>query len=336
VSDAGRSDVASTSGDAAARVSIVVPAFNRERYVGATLDSVLGQSLAAWELVVFDDGSTDGTADVARQYADADPRIRLVQGLNGGVAAARNRGLAATDPRSEYVIFLDSDDLWEPDALATLVDVLDAHPEWSSCHALASSIDGDGHKLLGDDLAARLRKRNGFRGGRRVDVAPDEPTTFGDLTCDNWVHSPGAHLIRRDVVARIGGFDVETDPADDWDMAIRVSREGDIGFVDRPILRWRRHADTLTNTSPRWRRAYFRVRTKMLIDSSNTAEQAEAARLAFIDTCRSTWRTASRQARAGEYRDALEQSGRALYQSAAYLRARGCLYARRALRLLRR
>ena len=79
------------------RVSVVVPTFNAEAYVRSTLDSVLAQTFEDWELVVFDDGSTDGTFEVASSVAGADDRVLAVRGANEGVAAARNRGFAATD-----------------------------------------------------------------------------------------------------------------------------------------------------------------------------------------------------------------------------------------------
>lgn len=263
------------------RISIVVPAYNRERYLGPTLDSVLTQTFSAWEVVVFDDGSTDGTMGVAERYAAAHPRIRCAGGPNEGVASARTRGFRLTDPRSEFVIFLDSDDLWLPDTLETLVGVLEAHPGYSSSHGTACCVDADGRPIAGDDLEDRARERVGIRGGRLQTLAFDLPTTFAELAWHNWILTPGTHLIRRAVLERVGGFDPATDPADDWDMAVRVSRHGDIGFVDRPVIRWRRHPHTLTMTSPRWKRAYFLAREKMLRDPENTPEQRRVARAAY-------------------------------------------------------
>jgi glycosyltransferase involved in cell wall biosynthesis len=119
-------------GGSAPRVSVVIPAYNGERYLGATLDGVLNQSIGDWEVVVFDDGSGDASADIAASYAAADNRIHCVRGPNQGPAQARNRGFAATDGHSEFVIFLDHDDVWEPDTLERLVDALDARPGYVS------------------------------------------------------------------------------------------------------------------------------------------------------------------------------------------------------------
>jgi GT2 family glycosyltransferase len=307
--------------DDAPRVSVVIPAYNRARYLRPTIESVMAQTFTAWEIVVFDDGSTDGTRDVAASYAAADPRISVAHGPNGGVAAARNRGFTRTDAEAEFVIFLDSDDLWEPDALETLVGVLDEHPEYAAAHCLARCVDDQGEPIPGDDLEEQTRDRHGFRDGHLVRVPPDEPTTFGELVYHNWIVTPGTQLLRRDVVARVGGFDPETDPADDSDLAIRVSRYGDVGFVDRPLLRWRRHPDTLTNTSARWGAAALRVRAKTLTDPSNTPAQLQAMRLAYLYGVGSMLRDGRDAASRRSYRAALHQGLRAVNLYQAYVRA---------------
>jgi hypothetical protein len=219
------------------------------------------------------------------------------------------------------VIFLDSDDLWEADALETLVGALDAHPEYVSSHCLARCIDRSGRPLAGDDLVRRSRERKGYKGGHLVSADPTAPTAFGDLAYHNWVLTPGTQLIRRTIATRVGDFDPATDPADDWDLAVRVSRQGDIAFVDRPLLLWRRHDNTLTNTSPRWGRAYLRVRNKMLTDRSNTADQTRSARLAYVNTALSTWREAREALARRAYREVVRQTAKALHQYQTYLRA---------------
>jgi len=299
----------------------VVPVYNRERYLAAAMQSVQAQTLPSWELIVHDDGSSDGTVDVARRYAAADRRIKVSRGPNVGVAAARNRGFAATDRRSEFVIFLDSDDMWEPDALETLVAVLDAHPAFSSAHSIARCIDAEAAPLPGDDLPERARRRMGYRAGRVVPIGVDEPTTFAEMVVHNWVMTPGTHLVRRRVAEQVGPFDVTTDPADDWDMAIRISRVGDIGFVDRPLLLWRRHGDTLTNTSLRQRRAYFAVRQRTLSFPGNTAEQAELARLSFRAANLAAVRQARDRIAEHRFADAVRDAARAAQQYLLYLGA---------------
>jgi teichuronic acid biosynthesis glycosyltransferase TuaG len=98
-------------------VSVITPTFNSALTIGATISSVLQQDYPSWEMLVVDDASTDGTADIVRGFAAREPRIRVqVQTTNQGAAAARNR--AITMARGRYLAFLDSDDLWEPGKLS--------------------------------------------------------------------------------------------------------------------------------------------------------------------------------------------------------------------------
>lgn len=102
------------------QVSIIIPVFNGEKYLCQCIDSVLAQQYADWELLLVDDGSTDGSAAICHSYA-ADPRIVVVLEPNSGAAAARNKGIAMA--RGEWVAFADSDDWMEPDMLGSMVDM---------------------------------------------------------------------------------------------------------------------------------------------------------------------------------------------------------------------
>jgi glycosyltransferase involved in cell wall biosynthesis len=108
-------------------VSVIMPAFNVEPYVGDAIRSALAQTYPDFELIVVDDGSKDGTADVVRSLAREDKRVKLVQQANRGLAGARNSALRAS--RGEFFALLDSDDLWEPEFLAEQMAILEAHPE---------------------------------------------------------------------------------------------------------------------------------------------------------------------------------------------------------------
>ena len=143
---------------ASPRVSIVIPAYNSAAFLRRTLDGVFAQSFSEWELVIYDDGSSDDTVRLCEAVADGDDRVRVVRGTNGGVASARNRGFAATTPTSEFVIFLDHDDLWEPEMLGTLVEILDAEPRYVSAHTTARGLDEAGQRLPDDDLADPHRR----------------------------------------------------------------------------------------------------------------------------------------------------------------------------------
>ncbi|MET0578198.1 MAG: glycosyltransferase [Ilumatobacteraceae bacterium] len=303
------------------RISVVVPAYNRERFLGPTIDSIVGQTMSGWELVVVDDGSTDGTLGVGQRYADADERVRVLSGPNGGVARARNRGFDATDVHSEFVVFLDSDDIWDPDALATLAAALDAHPEYVSVYGLARCIDAEGRPIPGDDLEEWMRARKALTADGLVPLGAEDPMTFAGLVAHNWGVTPGTNLIRRSVIEQVGLFDPDTDPCDDWDMAIRVSRQGQVGFVPHPVLWWRRHDDTLSETSPRLRQAHLRVRRNTFIWPGNTPEQRRLAGLAYRKMCRDSLRTAWGHVGDGQLRRSARPVAKAALGYLEYLRA---------------
>ena len=106
-------------------VSVIVPAYNAEKYLGKALDSLIAQNYKNWQAIVVDDGSTDGTLDLCRKYAEKDKRICVVTKENGGVSSARNAGLAKAC--GEYICFLDADDFLEPSFIEVLLCAVSAY-----------------------------------------------------------------------------------------------------------------------------------------------------------------------------------------------------------------
>jgi glycosyltransferase involved in cell wall biosynthesis len=301
-------------------ISIVITTYNSQDYLAQTLDSVLAQTCSDWELVISDDGSRDGTVAVADCYSTNDRRIRVLQGRHGGVAANRNQGFAATNRASEFVIFLDGDDLWEPDALETLSGILCNHPEYVSVHSICRCIDSHGRPVVGDDIQIVLSARNGYKGGTVRRLRADEPTTFAELALFNWICTPGLHLIRREVLEKVGAFDPNTAPCDDWDMWLRLSRHGPIGFIERPLLLWRRHQASLSFNS-KWHRPYYNTRQKMLADPSNSPEQTRFVRRGFIDAIAATLAQSKTQLRQRRPFAATKHLAKASLESLLFLRA---------------
>jgi len=105
-------------------ISVIIPVFNTEKYLAEAIESVLSQTLKPSEIIVVDDGSTDGSADIARKFL---PAIRLIQQPNSGIASARNTGIKAST--GDYLAFLDADDLWNHKKLELQVEFLKNHPE---------------------------------------------------------------------------------------------------------------------------------------------------------------------------------------------------------------
>jgi glycosyltransferase involved in cell wall biosynthesis len=125
-------------------ISVIIPAYNAERFLRATLASVQAQSYRNVEIVVVDDGSTDATAKIAEEAAQADHRICIIHQPNLGVAAARNQGLA--EAKGEFIAPLDADDVWHPLNLALQVEALNkANPDVAVSYAWFLTIDAHGN-----------------------------------------------------------------------------------------------------------------------------------------------------------------------------------------------
>lgn len=123
-------------------VSVIMPAYNAQRTVGEAIESVLRQTFGDFELIVIDDGSTDGTADVIEGYA-ADPRIRFLKNpRNSGVSATRNYGIR--EAVGEWIAFLDSDDLWREDKLELQLGLLEKYPDAALTYTASSFISSEG------------------------------------------------------------------------------------------------------------------------------------------------------------------------------------------------
>lgn len=125
-------------------VSIITPCYNGEKYIAQTIRSVLAQTYGDWEMLIVDDGSSDNSADIVRDFMAQEPRIRLLQQENAGSAAARNAGIRAAQGR--YLALLDADDLWEPEFLARQLEFMESHDAVCVCCAYYC-IDEEGKEV---------------------------------------------------------------------------------------------------------------------------------------------------------------------------------------------
>jgi glycosyltransferase involved in cell wall biosynthesis len=244
------------------RVSVVIPAYNAGRFLRWTIESVQAQTIGDWELVVVDDGSSDDTADIACRVAEGDPRVRVISQPNAGVASARNRGLAGSTARTEHVIFLDADDVWEKDALESLLRALNTNPQAVAASGLSRHIDTRGRPIEPGEMETWGRHRLGLVGKRLVEWPMNQPTTFEVLVYRNRIYTPGQLLIRRSALELAGPFDPATSPCEDWDMSLRLSLLGEIAFLDKVVLDWRRHDPTTSSTSRTTHRASSTTRPR--------------------------------------------------------------------------
>jgi glycosyltransferase involved in cell wall biosynthesis len=214
------------------QVTVIIPTYNRARFLGEAIKSVLDQQLSDFELIVVDDGSTDTTPELLR--AISDPRLHSISQPHRGISPAMNAGIRCT--RGQYVARLDSDDLWMPDTLATLVGVLERRSDIGVAHAMGQIIDADGN-LLPDTLGIPER----FPGNSLRSLLYD------DCICNV------AMVARRSCFDRAGPYDESLIANEDWDMRLRLARHCSFCFVDRVLARVRWHDDNFTGLrSPRF------------------------------------------------------------------------------------
>ena len=300
----------------APRISIVVPAYNSATFLAATLASAGAQTFRDWEMVVVDDGSPDDSAAIAGEFSRRDSRIRLVRQNNQGVAHARNRGLAETNPRSEFVIFLDGDDVWQPAALATLLAALENQPQAVGAHSIARELDDRNQPCQAGKLEQQLRRRLALNGRRVEELPPTAPTTFGALLVNCWIVTPGVCLLRRSFLERTDGFRQTMTPSEDWEFWLRLTRLGGLVFVERALLDYRRHEGSVSADLRRMREARGRIFDQLQRDPGLPPAERWMAKNVFGCTQRyhaaRLARLAGEKFRAGDWRGALRQLGYAL------------------------
>lgn len=202
----------------APRVSVILPVYNGEEFLHDSVESILNQSFDDLELIVINDGSSDGTATILD--AIQDPRLRVVHQANQGLALSLNKGIALA--RGEYIARQDADDVSLPDRLAKQVAYLDTHPEYALLGTWS-------YIQVGDVLTKRQHQH---------------PTTNGELQIrllfdSYFVHS--SVMMRKEVVISAGLYatDPERNPPEDFDLWLRISRHHRIGNLSTPLLIYR-------------------------------------------------------------------------------------------------
>lgn len=198
------------------RISVVIPYYNRARFIDECLESVFAQTRAPDEIIVVDDASEDAQRRHLDRFV---PRIRIVdQPRNGGVSAARNAGVHAAT--GDWIAFNDSDDLWVRDKLAIQIDHVARHAECDGVHTAIRSFREDGRAAVSEPIAPRL--------------------TLADALHDNMIRVQSL-LIKAEVIRAVGGFDDSLRCCEDDDLGIRLAAAGyQIDFLAEPLTQMRR------------------------------------------------------------------------------------------------
>ncbi|WP_031437387.1 glycosyltransferase family 2 protein [Methylobacter tundripaludum] len=235
------------------KISVVIPSYNRRERLKRALLSVYSQTSLPAEIVVIDDGSTDGTEAMLRREF---PLVNYYYQKNLGVSAARNLGIQQAT--GDWLAFLDSDDEWLPEKLATQKAALATHPEHKICHT----------------------EENWIRNGTQVDVPKKYAKTGG------WIFSrclplcavsPSTVLIHRSVLTDIGLFDVRLPACEDYDLWLRIAANYPILLVEQPqINKHGGHEDQLSCAF--WGMDRFRISAlQKIIDAGQLSEQNRQA-----------------------------------------------------------
>jgi glycosyltransferase involved in cell wall biosynthesis len=194
-------------------VTVVIPAYNEQGYVGDAIRSVLAQSRDDFELIVVDDGSTDRTAAVVGQF-DSDPRLRLIGQANRGLAASLNVGAAAGS--APLVALLDADDIWMPTFLERLTEALEADRSAGFAYTEAWWLDQERGRFF--------RKSTSEYMGAPSTPPTDREAFLLAVMPANWVF--GLPMIRRSALEEVGGFNESLHACEDYELWIRLLARG--------------------------------------------------------------------------------------------------------------
>jgi glycosyltransferase involved in cell wall biosynthesis len=196
------------------KVSVVIPTYNSAATIKEAIESVLSQTYSDFEVNVIDDGSTDETEKVVRQFGD---RVRYFKQANQGVSGARNEGIKQS--RGEYVAFLDSDDLWLPEKLAEEIPLLDADPKLGLVYCDWAVVSGE--RLLKSSYLKDLRAASGY--------------VFDELIQSGFILTSGV-VLRRACLDDVGDFDRSLSIAQDYDLWLRISYRWKVQLVNRCLF----------------------------------------------------------------------------------------------------
>lgn len=233
-------------------ISVVIPTFNRQTLILRALESVFEQSRPADEVIVVDDGSTDGTMEeVTKKF----PQAKYIPIAHQGVSAARNVGIKAA--RGRWVAFLDSDDVWHSDKLMRQIAFIEANPNARLIHC----------------------DENWVRDGKHLNQKSYHEKTGGDLferSLQRCLISPSAVVINAVVFDRIGMFDETLTACEDYDLWLRICAQERVEFIpEKLITKYGGHPDQLSKTV--WGLDRFRIQSLRKIISSKVLTDTQRA-----------------------------------------------------------
>ena len=221
-------------------VSVIIATYNRAHIISHAIESVLKQTCKDYEIIVVDDGSSDGTEQLLRERY-AEKIVYIGREANAGLSAARNTGIQAA--RGRYVAILDDDDLWLPEKLEMQICLIEKQPSLGLVYCNSFTVNEH------DEVLGELK---GTKKG----------TIFDDLLSSNCLGPPSGVLLPKKVFAQTGYFDEDLTALEDWDLWIRVAQWYAIDFVERPLLKYRVHSNNMSSNIVNMQLSTFAVLDK--------------------------------------------------------------------------
>lgn len=205
-------------------VSVIIPAYNAEKTILETIQSLQQQTCSDFEMVVINDGSTDRTLEILASIDD--PRLKVFSYENGGLPTARNRGIERAI--GQFLSFIDADDLWTADKLAAQLAALEQHPEAGAAYSWTAYIDADSHFLYN---------------GKPV---PFTGNIYPQLLLECFIANGSNILVRRSCIAAVGQFDPTLKSTEDWDFYLRLAAKYPFILVPKYQILYRRSSGSMT------------------------------------------------------------------------------------------
>lgn len=249
-----------------AQVSVVIPTFNRVGTLPRALDSVLAQKGASFEVIVVDDGSTDGTKDLIRKIAARKSNLHYCSfQSNRGPSAARNLGIEKT--RAPFVAFLDSDDEWLPGKLSAQLEFFEQNPDFLICQT----------------------EEIWIRSGKRVNPMKKHEKMGGDIfekSLPRSIVSPSSVMMRREFFDRVGLFDELLPVCEDYDLWLRASARFPVGLIKKWfVIKYGGHPDQRSRAFPVMDRYRIRALLKLFNSDDLTPDQKERVVSELVRRC---------------------------------------------------
>ncbi|MBD2363320.1 glycosyltransferase [Anabaena minutissima FACHB-250] len=210
------------------KVSVIIPAYNAINYLPETIKCLFNQTFDDFEVIIVDDGSSDGTAEWVSQIKDS--RVKLVSQQNQGSSGARNTGIKHS--QCEFIAFMDADDFWQPTKLEKQIRVLESNPEIGLVY----------------NWVAYINEKSEPTG--RI-VKPDaEGYIWDKFTARNLIECGSVPMIRSQCFEQVGVFDASIDAAPDWDMWLRIAAVYPCALIREPLVSYRQHSHNKSKNYP--------------------------------------------------------------------------------------